>query len=335
MMEYRGELIVGGFFMSAGEAYAPKIARWDGNTWHSMGFGMTGPVYALCQYNGWLYAAGSFQYAGTKICNSIARWGERGWEPVGTGTSGGSGEIFSLCVYNGEMWAGGSFLYMDGVPAKNIAKYNGTVWSTAGQGASGINCVFTGGYITAMKEYNQQLYVTGAFTSMDGQFANKIAKYNGSFWCPVEFGADLRPRALEVYDGSLIVSGDFYSISGREFGNIASCRFVPKVTQDNIGSKKEKAALSQNYPNPFNPTTHIKFEIPLSGGVDAEGGRGVLTKLAVYDILGKEVAVVVNESLEAGKYDYEFNAGNLPSGVYFYKLIAGNYTDVKRMLLVK
>jgi hypothetical protein len=83
--------------------------------------------------------------------------------------------------------------------------------------------------------------------------------------------------------------------------------------------------LYQNYPNPFNPTTTIKFAIPKAGFV----------KLAVYDMLGREVKTLVNESLGAGNYEVKFNSANLSSGIYFYKLITGDFTEVKKMSLIK
>ena len=83
--------------------------------------------------------------------------------------------------------------------------------------------------------------------------------------------------------------------------------------------------LSQNYPNPFNPTTKINFQIP-----DTK-----LVTLKVYDILGKEVATLVNEKLSAGSYEVDWNASDCPSGVYFYKLITNEFSDVKKMVLVK
>jgi hypothetical protein len=93
--------------------------------------------------------------------------------------------------------------------------------------------------------------------------------------------------------------------------------------------------LFQNYPNPFNPTTHIKFDLKDNSFV----------KLTVYDILGREVKILVNEYRPAGSYDVEFsvrdgsasggNASKLPSGIYFYKIQAGIFVDVKKMLLIR
>jgi Secretion system C-terminal sorting domain/Domain of unknown function (DUF5122) beta-propeller len=88
--------------------------------------------------------------------------------------------------------------------------------------------------------------------------------------------------------------------------------------------------LYQNYPNPFNPATKIKFDIPLS-----KGAGGIIVRLAVYDILGREVAILVNQQLKPGSYEVEWDASNYPSGVYFYKLITQNYSETGKMVLVK
>lgn len=84
-------------------------------------------------------------------------------------------------------------------------------------------------------------------------------------------------------------------------------------------------SLSQNYPNPFNPVTNIKFNLPKSGYV----------KLVVFDVMGREVATMLNENLNAGSYTADFDASNLSSGIYFYKLVTADFTDTKKMMLVK
>ena len=83
--------------------------------------------------------------------------------------------------------------------------------------------------------------------------------------------------------------------------------------------------LYQNYPNPFNPVTKINYELPNDGKV----------KLMIYDVLGREIKTLVNEVKQAGKYTVEFNGHNFASGVYFYRIESGKFTDVKRMVLVK
>ena len=84
-------------------------------------------------------------------------------------------------------------------------------------------------------------------------------------------------------------------------------------------------SLSQNYPNPFNPTTIIKYEIP----------KASFVKIKVFDILGKEVATLVNGIQEAGNHKVQFNSSNLSSGIYFYRLTSGNFTQIKKMILLK
>ncbi len=83
--------------------------------------------------------------------------------------------------------------------------------------------------------------------------------------------------------------------------------------------------LSQNYPNPFNPTTLIKYQIPVES----------FTTLKVYDVLGNEVATLINEEKPAGNYEVEFNSAGFASGVYLYKLQAGEFIEMKKMIILK
>ena len=84
-------------------------------------------------------------------------------------------------------------------------------------------------------------------------------------------------------------------------------------------------SLSQNYPNPFNPSTTINYSIPNASRVT----------LTVYDVTGRQVATLVDEVKEAGNYSHNFNASGLASGVYYYKVVAGKFTESRKMLLVK
>ncbi len=86
-----------------------------------------------------------------------------------------------------------------------------------------------------------------------------------------------------------------------------------------------KYDLAQNYPNPFNPSTVIRFQLSVAGNV----------LLKVFDMLGKEVATLVNETLKPGTYETTFNGSQLPSGVYFARLEAGTYNNIIKMLMLK
>jgi hypothetical protein len=83
--------------------------------------------------------------------------------------------------------------------------------------------------------------------------------------------------------------------------------------------------LFQNYPNPFNPSTTIKFEIPKDG----------LVTLKIYNILGKEIETLINEERSSGRYEVDFDASKLASGIYFYQLKTNDYIDTKKMILLK
>ena len=86
--------------------------------------------------------------------------------------------------------------------------------------------------------------------------------------------------------------------------------------------------LHQNYPNPFNPVTKIRFEIP---NAETHGNAS----LHVYDALGRLVKTLINQPLKAGEYEVNFDGTNLPSGVYFYQLLTNEFTQTKKMLMIK
>ena len=89
-------------------------------------------------------------------------------------------------------------------------------------------------------------------------------------------------------------------------------------------------AVKQNFPNPFNPSTTIKYSIAKNVNRELE-----VVSLVVYDILGKEVATLVNKEQKAGNYEVMFNASNLSSGVYFYRLQSGSFVETKKLMLLR
>jgi hypothetical protein len=108
------------------------------------------------------------------------------------------------------------------------------------------------------------------------------------------------------------------------FDNISVKEIITSVSEE-TESIVNDYFLDSNYPNPFNPTTNIEFRIADVGFVS----------LKVYDILGEEIATLINEELAVGKYDVNFKASNLPSGIYFYRLSANNFSMTRKMVLIK
>ncbi len=138
----------------------------------------------------------------------------------------------------------------------------------------------------------------------------------------------------------------YYRIKAVDKGIISHTTFSPgfgyyKIVYDTttgvneFDNKPITFQLYQNYPNPFNPVTKIEYSIPNRDNPLQGGARGGLVTLKVYDMLGIEIAVLVNEEKSAGTYEVTWYAENLPSGVYFYQLKAGNYIQTKKLILLK
>jgi hypothetical protein len=113
-------------------------------------------------------------------------------------------------------------------------------------------------------------------------------------------------------------TGGFQPVLAALLGNLVAVNPVNNLVP-------QVYSLNQNYPNPFNPVTNIKFSIPVAGNV----------KLVIFDILGREVKTLLNDVKPAGNYVVDFNAAELSSGAYFYRLESGNFVETKKMLLVK
>jgi poly(3-hydroxybutyrate) depolymerase len=101
-----------------------------------------------------------------------------------------------------------------------------------------------------------------------------------------------------------------------------------EIERESYSSLPKEISLSQNYPNPFNPSTTIEYQIPNVGAQN-------IVSLRVYDILGREVATLVNEQKPAGTYNVQWNAKDLTSGVYYYRLQAGSFTETKKLILLR
>ncbi len=159
---------------------------------------------------------------------------------------------------------------------------------------------------------------TGWVVGLGGVLLN--TKNGGDTWQKIQTGTNLNLYSVSVADNFIWVAGD----SGLVMRGRTDLLNVTSISSNhsNIISQYE---IGQNYPNPFNPSTIINYEIPKSS----------LVTLKVYDVLGREVATLVNEEKQAGRYNVTFNASKYSSGVYFYRITAGDFSQIKKMVLLK
>ena len=139
-----------------------------------------------------------------------------------------------------------------------------------------------------------------------------------------------------------IYGSNNYIYAGVIYGGFFRRRAIVFTWVKNVSNNiPDNFELYQNYPNPFNPTTRIKFSIPNGFPIGTlpintgQVGNDKVVVLKVYDILGKEIATLVNESLKPGSYEVTFDGSNLPSGIYFYQLRAGDFVETKKLILLK
>lgn len=181
---------------------------------------------------------------------------------------------------------------------------------------------------------SSNVYVTGRSVRIGSGYDIVTIKYNA-------IGVQ---QWVVIYDGitnnddwgTKLVLDKFYNlyVAGTTTSSTTSMDYITlEYSQltgilSNTNELTENFKLSQNYPNPFNPTTNIHFSIPSARVVQ-------YVTLKVYDILGREIATLINEKLKPGNYDVEFDGSNLPSGVYYYQLETGNYIETRKMALIK
>jgi photosystem II stability/assembly factor-like uncharacterized protein len=199
-----------------------------------------------------------------------------------------------------------------------ISTNYGINWTEINNGLSNLN-------ISSFAFYNSIIFAgtsAGVFMSTN----------NGVLWINKNQGFDIIPSIMSlcVSNNYLVAGTDNSSTWRRLISDIINITTISMEIPD-------RYYLYQNYPNPFNPTTKIKFAIP-----PYEGGQRGMTVLKVYNILGKEIATLVNENMNTGIYEVIFDGSNLPSGLYFYKLSVGDsktgkviYYSIKKMVLIK
>jgi len=213
-------------------------------------------------------------------------------------------------------------------------RYGGFAWNEAkgNSGKAGYHSIETG-------------YYTYIYGNLFYTYQPVVLNYNFE---PLPSDREIILSPLAITDSNLIVSNVL--LEGQTYSNFdpinrvlnlpagVGGHFEVMYERTNVNSVSEPIVsiegfeLSQNYPNPFNPTTKIKFSIP---SVTLSEVEGSLVTIKIYDILGSEVATLINENKFAGSYEILFDGSTLPSGVYFYQLRAGEFAETKKMILLK
>ena len=192
-----------------------------------------------------------------------------------------------------------------------VAATNG-VWITSDNGANWDHTL-TAGIMSGFGNYGNELYVVGQlpYKSLD----------NGITWTEVDVTGltAFIQNTMQFTSNYAFINTFGIGVYRRSLSQITS------IDEKLIGSFPESFVLEQNYPNPFNPSTKISWQLPV----------GSYQTLKVYDILGNEVATLVNEFREAGSYEVEFDASKLASGMYLYKLQASSFVETKKMILLR
>jgi hypothetical protein len=224
-------------------------------------------------------------------------------EPAGDYMTDANGYIFGNRIFI----AGNGVLYVFSLPEFNLL-FKRSFGYLAQNGD--IIIVNGNGYIVFSDEDRGNFAILYKFDPTNFSVKDSIM-FSGHYWC-----------GFKYYDNV----GLFFVMYDGKVGKTTVYKIKDKVT--NVTKEPQipqKFALYQNYPNPFNPTTTISYDLPERAHV----------KLTVYNILGQEVATLVNAEQEPGRYNVNFNASDLPSGVYFYRLEAGNFIEQKKMILIK
>jgi hypothetical protein len=238
--------------------------------------------------------------AGDYTWNSVFRSTDNGnnWTTISIGGSA-TNVVLCLSVSGNNIFAGTD---------------NGGVFLSVNSGVNWVQTSLNNRGITAMTIKDNYIFAGDSFYG-----DVYLSSNNGTSWRTKSEGLGIHDNiwSLTTTSQSIFLGSDS-GIWRRGFDEIIGIRYISSEVPSAY-------SLFQNYPNPFNPSTNIKFAIPISSNV----------KLGVYDITGKELGLLVNEQLKAGTYQTNWNALNYPSGVYFYRFSAGEYSETKRMVLVK
>jgi hypothetical protein len=301
----------------------------NGTNWVLMNFPS---AYTLCSNDTYIFASTS---------SGIYKSSDNGisWQSTSLSVSGGcllskgnyifsgSGSTLYISSNNGVNWIQTSTVFMIGSLATNgneifAGSPNNGIYKSTNNGFNWSQTSMTSNYIDAL------LAIGDVIIAGDGMGNGiYISTNSGANWIQRNegFGSSTHVNDL-LYANEYIFAGNANGIWRRSFQQLVSIQNLSNMIP-------EYYSLQQNYPNPFNPTTKIKFTVANGFPIRTFGNDKVVLK--VLDVLGREVATLVNEKLNPGTYEVTFDGSNYPSGVYFYQLRNENFIETKKLILLK
>jgi hypothetical protein len=362
-------LFIGGAFTMSGTDTVNRIVRFDldSSVYTPLGAGIdSGNVYAISRFQGVMYVGGDFLTIEGDTVNRIAIWNDTSWSPVGTGMNGPvrTFEAFG----DGLLVIGGTFTNAGGTNANNIVACGGpSSFAPFGGGLGGTNprvndvmgwrgVTIAGGFFSNINvarwgllpsvpelitplEAENNVSLTPLFTW--GQtgwpyfYTIQVAR-DANFLNLTRSDSMLTVTELQVPDTTELLELTTYfwrvrGVNGLGNGPYSLIRFFVTTTITgtvNTSEIPERFNLYQNFPNPFNPVTKIKFDLP-----NIRGNSSL--KVEVFNINGQVVKELLNTDYAAGRWELSIDASQLASGIYFYKITASQFTQTRKMILIK
>ncbi|MCX6163125.1 MAG: T9SS type A sorting domain-containing protein [Ignavibacteriae bacterium] len=308
-------LVVSGSNIFAGTNEGVFLSTNNGTNWTAVNNGLTNPEVKS------LVVSGSKILAGTWASDGLTNHNLYTFAVSGTNIFAGTAGGVCLSTDNGFSWTevnNGltdlSILSLLVTGSNTFAGTHAGIFLSTNNGANWNSVLTNSSFVWSFAISDTNIFAGTA----DGIL---MTTNNGQNWIQKNQGFTV--NIPTVY--TLLISNN-YIYAGTDGQSVWRRSLSEIIGIQNISAETPSAySLGQNYPNPFNPVTRIRYELP----------RAVVVRLAVYDVMGREVEMLVNERQTAGSYEAVWDGTRFASGVYFYRLTAEEYGETKRMLLVK
>ena len=279
--------------------------------------------------DGATFAEISGNYPFRSPCDILVKWDNSDVIFVADGITGSGQAFIFKSINRGVNWTQVHTAAASEIPSMCSNQFEpDIIWATEWSGRNIYKTIdggdnWTLNHSTTFSGWGSDICHEDPSMMITGSWSNRanLSLDKGATWTEISIG-------LGGHGGGILIPEKGY-ILAHQGTNVyklnVSYSIITGISESTVSTLAKDYTLSQNYPNPFNPSTSILYSIPNSGNVT----------ITVYNQLGKEIMTLVNGFKNKGSYEISFNGSELSSGIYFYKLNAGSYTDTKKMLLVK